>query len=200
MRKFELIYDADEMKVVDDGKKLYRIIAVSDFGKVTAGSLGGFVESENNLSQEGNCWIADEAMVYGGARIEGDALLIEEAVVSGDVVITDNVVIEGDGKVQNKTGQCITIGDHMHIACGALIEAPDNFATITLHEGTVSFFKNDQNGIDICFYQDDKFVHESVTEFLSKNAKKGLSFTAILVLGALSTVEDCMKAKAASSR
>ena len=34
---------------------LYRIEALNDFSNVKKGDLGGFIESEDNLSQEGDC-------------------------------------------------------------------------------------------------------------------------------------------------
>ena len=42
-------------------KNLYVIIALKDFSDVKAGDVGGFVESEDNLSQVGDCWIYDNA-------------------------------------------------------------------------------------------------------------------------------------------
>ena len=38
-------------------KTLFRIRALEDFSSVKAGDLGGWVESESNLSQEGTCWV-----------------------------------------------------------------------------------------------------------------------------------------------
>ncbi|AQX27274.1 hypothetical protein [Bartonella sp. Raccoon60] len=35
--------------------KLCRIVAVKSFGDVTEGDLGGFIENESNLSQQGDC-------------------------------------------------------------------------------------------------------------------------------------------------
>ena len=40
-----------------DGRKLYRIKALKDFNNVKEGELGGYIESEQNLSQEGNAWV-----------------------------------------------------------------------------------------------------------------------------------------------
>ena len=57
---------------------LYQIRALIDFGKVKAGDLGGWIESEANLSQDGNAWVFDNAVVFGNARVFGNA------VVSGD--------------------------------------------------------------------------------------------------------------------
>lgn len=37
------------------GNRLYQIKALKDFGKVKKGDLGGYIASEDNLSQTGNC-------------------------------------------------------------------------------------------------------------------------------------------------
>ena len=44
-----------------NGKTLHRIKALKSFSSVKEGDLGGWVESEDNLSQNDNCWIADNA-------------------------------------------------------------------------------------------------------------------------------------------
>lgn len=46
------------------GRTLYRIRALMSFGNVNAGDLGGWVEREENLSQDGT------ARVYGNARVK----------------------------------------------------------------------------------------------------------------------------------
>ena len=46
------------------GVKLYRIEALKDFGDVKKGDLGGWAESEKNLSQHGNAWVSDNALVF----------------------------------------------------------------------------------------------------------------------------------------
>ncbi len=55
------------------GVILHQIRALIDFGTVEAGDLGGWVESENNLSQEGDAWVYDNARVHGDARVYGNA-------------------------------------------------------------------------------------------------------------------------------
>lgn len=45
-------------------RKLYRIEALKDFSNVKKGDKGGFVESEENLSQNGDCWIYGNAKVF----------------------------------------------------------------------------------------------------------------------------------------
>ena len=49
------------------GHILHRIECIKAFGGVKAGEKGGWVESEQNLSQEGDAW------VYGNAWVCGDA-------------------------------------------------------------------------------------------------------------------------------
>ena len=48
-----------------DGVVLRQLRATKDFGDVEVGELGGYVESEKNLSQEGLCWVSGDAEVYG---------------------------------------------------------------------------------------------------------------------------------------
>ena len=71
------------------GKKekdgLHRIIALRDFGSVKKGDVGGFVESENNLSQKGNAWVYGNALVFGDAQVSGDALVFGDAKVYGKI-------------------------------------------------------------------------------------------------------------------
>lgn len=70
MKKFEL---TPEFVTNIFGKKLFRIKALVAFGNVNAGELGGFVEKEENLSNDGNAWVSGDAWVYGDARVSGDA-------------------------------------------------------------------------------------------------------------------------------
>lgn len=64
MKKFELI---SEFVTNVFGMKLFRIKDLVSFGDVSAGELGGFVEKEENLSNNGNAYVS------GNARVSGDA-------------------------------------------------------------------------------------------------------------------------------
>ncbi|WP_058910170.1 YdcK family protein [Entomohabitans teleogrylli] len=77
---------------------LRQIIALRNIGAVRAGSAGGWVESEDNLSQQGSCWISDQnSVVFAAARIQGDAL------VSGPCVISHRALVEHHARVENST-------------------------------------------------------------------------------------------------
>jgi len=75
------------------GRTLYRIKALKDFGEVKAGDLGGFIEREENLSQDGDAWVSDTAKVFKKARIYGNAQ------ISGNVRISDNVQIYDNAQI-----------------------------------------------------------------------------------------------------
>ena len=91
-KKYKL---TDECITFDD-IKLYRIEALKDFGWVRKGDKGGFIESEDNLSQKGDCWVSDDAKVYGNARVFGDCWVYETSVVCGDAEIHGNAKIHGN--------------------------------------------------------------------------------------------------------
>ena len=67
--KFEL---TSETKILS-GKTLFRIRATIDFCDVKKGDLGGFVEKEKNLAQDGDAWVCGDARVYGNARVFDNA-------------------------------------------------------------------------------------------------------------------------------
>lgn len=89
-KKYEL---TDEVIEVDD-VELRRIRAVRNFGDVKAGDLGGFVQSEINLSHHGNARVCDDAKVCGNAWVCGNAQVFGDARVCGDARIRDSAKIQ----------------------------------------------------------------------------------------------------------
>ena len=91
---------------------LHRIKALADIGDhVMEGDYGGFVESMENLSHDGGCWIYEHAICCGSALVEGEAKLLgnamarDHAVAGGDAMLLDRAVAEGNccirsGRVQ----------------------------------------------------------------------------------------------------
>ena len=69
---------------------LHRIRALRDIcGEICAGDIGGFVESESNLSAEpGDCaWIFDDAIAAGDAYVDRDACLRGDAIACGSTMV-----------------------------------------------------------------------------------------------------------------
>ena len=97
-KKYKLI----EESINYCSKILYRIEALKDFGYVKKGDKGGFVESDDNLSQKGNCWVFDNAWVCGNAKVFGNAWVYDNARVCGAWVY-GNAVVCGNAEIKNNT-------------------------------------------------------------------------------------------------
>lgn len=65
MEKYKLTNESIEYL----GRTLYRIEALRDFGNVVKGDKGGYIEKEENLSQDDNAWVYGNARVYGDAKV-----------------------------------------------------------------------------------------------------------------------------------
>lgn len=85
---------------------LYRIRALKDFGNVKAGDLGGWIESEKNLSQDGNCWVYCNARVYGDALIYSNARICGNVLVYGNARVYDNARVCGDAWIYGNARIC----------------------------------------------------------------------------------------------
>lgn len=94
--KYEIL--KDDWIVVED-KTLYRIRALREFGGVSAGELGGYIEFESNLSKFGNCWIYDGAQVFGDAKVYGKAVVFGNARVYGYARVYGNAMVYDNARV-----------------------------------------------------------------------------------------------------
>jgi len=104
-KKYELIKTYGES---------YYIIALKDFTLITGeqikkGDIGGLVESEDCLSQKGNCWIIGGTIVYG--KVSGNAVVKFPAEVYGTV--SENAVVQGKAEIKQNaivTGNAVIKG------------------------------------------------------------------------------------------
>lgn len=88
------------------GHELYKIVATKTFEtvegyEVQAGETGGWIEKPENLDQDGQCWVADEAIVFGGsACVKDNALVADKAVCEGSVC--EDAVVRGEVSIKSK--------------------------------------------------------------------------------------------------
>ena len=94
-KKYKLTEET--IKVYD--KTLYRIEALRNFSDVKKGDKGGYIEKEENLSQNGNCWVYDDAMVYGSARVYDNAIVYANSEVYGKAEVYHNAIIFGKSQI-----------------------------------------------------------------------------------------------------
>ena len=120
MKKFELTSEF----VTFLGKKLFRIKALISFGNVEEGELGGYVEKEENLSNDGNAWVSGDAWVSGNARVSGDARVYGNARVYGDA---DYATVQGFGSEYRTTTFFRTKAGDIGVRCGCFYGTLDDF-------------------------------------------------------------------------
>ena len=89
-------YKLTEKYIENLGVKLFRIQAVTAFGCISKGDLGGYIQSEQCLSQSGDAWVAGNAWVYGDARVS------DNAQVAGDARVYGNARVSGDARVSGR--------------------------------------------------------------------------------------------------
>jgi YdcK Beta solenoid repeat len=91
-------YEFTGVTIIVCGKTLKRIRRLSD------DFLVGWIEKEDNLSQDGVCFVYDNAQVYDNARVSGNAL------VSGNAQVYDNAKVYGSAEVT----QCLHFQQPKH--------------------------------------------------------------------------------------
>jgi len=129
------------------GVHLYRVVRCSD------GLVGGYVEKASNLSTEGDCFIYDDAMVFGNARVEGNAEVAHNSIVCGSAIIKDEAmvmhksVINGFAKVRNnavvndvRVGKNADIHGYMVITGSNCFETPSIITD--LYEDDILIYNN----------------------------------------------------------
>ena len=75
----------------------YRVKTLKDFTLITGeiikkGDVGGYVKSEDCLSQEGNCWVMTDATVNG--RVSGNAVVKDDGFVGPNAAVIGNAVVQ----------------------------------------------------------------------------------------------------------
>ncbi|MDO4747129.1 MAG: hypothetical protein Q4A70_02200 [Candidatus Saccharibacteria bacterium] len=105
--------------------RLYRIQATATFEVserdgsrtvISPGDFGGWIGGPQNLSQEGNCWVGKNAMVFSDAKVQDNALVTDNALVYGESVIAGNAKISGSANVES-----VNAGDDARIEDSAWV-------------------------------------------------------------------------------
>ena len=174
MNKYEMLY---EDKIEIGSHTLYRIRALKDFENVKAGDIGGYIEKEENLLQEGICWVYGNARVYGDAWVFDDAQVFENARICdnawvyGNARVYGNAWVYGNARVLDKA--CVY--DHAHICDNAKINKISDVLCISpigSRNDTTTFFKTKNNNICVkceCFTGTIDDFLEAVNEAHGKN-------------------------------
>ena len=111
MKKYELITNTKTRF----GRKLFQIKALVSFGDVKAGDLGGYIEKEENLSQDGIAWVFDNACVCGNAQVYDTTWIHCDAQSSSNA---DYICFKGFGSENRKTIMFKTKNGDIYVCCG----------------------------------------------------------------------------------
>ncbi len=169
-KKYEFTGETKEL----NGVILRRIRRISD------GLIGGWIEKEENLSQEGNAFVFDNAFVYGNARVSGNACVYDNARVSGNArvfgtaCVYDNACVYGTACVHGDacvygnarvSGKACVHGD-ARVSGDAVIKSSNDivwFSKVGSENGTLTAYRT-ETGIDVtrgCY-------HGSLDEFAKR--------------------------------
>jgi carbonic anhydrase/acetyltransferase-like protein (isoleucine patch superfamily) len=73
----------------------YRPKAIKDFSDISKGDIGGYLKRFNNLSQSGDCWIYDEAIVTIRASVKDNVKIRNSALICGHAKVSGNAMVSG---------------------------------------------------------------------------------------------------------
>lgn len=88
-------------------KGLFRIKRLRD------GLIGGFVSGYHNLSQDGDCFIYDDACVYNKAEVSDDAIVCDKANVFDNASVSCKAKVKDDSHVYDNamvSGESVIYG------------------------------------------------------------------------------------------
>ena len=176
-KKYELLKDS----------YWYRVKALKDFTLITGETIkksdvGGCVDSEDCLSQEGLCWVKDDAYVKGS--VSENAIVRDNGFVGENAIVTGNAVVQAYQYITfgTVTTDILSTKDWASALSAELGIKPEN-GKIILYKKVWStdnpnVFKSDYNRNFL--YEVGKTVEETdVDEDVMKVCGKGLHFTSL---------------------
>ncbi len=145
-------YMTDESKILPNGIKVYRIIAARSFGHIRKGDIGGWLQYAENLSQLGESWVADNAIICGESVVSQDAMVKDNAVIDGhcrvfgNAFICDQAILRGRvyvydhaivGEESSLAEECSISGKATVFCTSRWTNSQSNFATHICGSATV---------------------------------------------------------------
>ena len=79
----------------------YRPKAIKDFSSISKGDIGGFIDGYHNLSQNGNCWVGNSAIVSGNSIVYDNAKVFNKAIIYGNAQIYEDAKVFGKAMVNS---------------------------------------------------------------------------------------------------
>ena len=163
-----------------ENPKLHRILALRDIRQdVKAGDLGGYVESEDNLSYEegDDAWVYDDATVSGTAFVCEDSQVRNKAEVRDHAYVARRSLVCGHATVSDRAELYGALLRDYASACGnaVLMQSPETHLSPTLMGdctvyGTVEGYV--RIGGQTTVRPDEEIRHQGETAFRYKPGKE----------------------------
>ena len=175
MKKYKFTGETKEIFTLSRFVILHRICAVSEFGTVKAGDLGGWIEREENLSHDGLAWVCNNATVSNNAIVCGNAIVRDNAWVSNNAIVRDdatvcgNAIVRDNAWVSNNAIVCgnVCVRTNARICDNAMVSSTNHILVIGpigSRDDFITFYHDKENDITVrigCF-------NGKIDEFLEK--------------------------------
>ena len=149
-------YELTDETINHYGVVLHRIKALRSFSDVEAGDLGGYIQSEDNLSHEGDCWISGNAIVKDEGKLLDNAIVCGNAIVRGNANIYNKaIVITGIIEGSTINGDVVILCKDICLQNNAYISSINDYINITMNGITVTFYLSKDTDIYLTFGIDE---------------------------------------------
>lgn len=155
---------------------LHRIRALTFVNEyVTPGCIGGYVEHEENLSQDDSAWVHHDAVCCEEARVEKDAQIFDGACVRGAALLTGDATMFGsataDGNCVIRSGE---IKDHARVAGNAVVGESIIDGLSPLIQGNSRVYGTVRGLVSIkdVIFPGEEIVNPTQDMFLLENGKR----------------------------
>lgn len=135
-------------------KILHRIRAVRDIPEyeIKSGDMGGWLETEKNLSHNGSAWVTDSAVVMDAAFVTGDARVMDSARVTGLPLVAGNALVMENARVMGVarvTGAACVRGAAWVTGNAHIMNSADYITINTIKncDDTTTFYRGADGGI-----------------------------------------------------
>lgn len=168
-KKFEI---TDETLRYGSDTILHRIVAIKDFTtagiNIKKGDFGGYIENEENLSQEGSCWIFPDAKAFGNSKVYENAVIFDYSSSYDDCKIHGTAQISGNSEIYDDADICgpsivnnsiiysdALINSYVESACigwAAQVITLSDYIHIFIDGISMTFYKTYYGSINVSYY------------------------------------------------
>lgn len=106
-------------KVEEDGTVVYKKVKKN---REKMGQKGGWIERMENLSQDGECWVGDNAIVCGRAYVSDNAQIRDSAEVGDNARVAEDAEVQGEACVSESAyvhGMALVSGENRFAVSGS---------------------------------------------------------------------------------